>query len=557
MKMINSINTQKIKHTLDTQGMKLIKKFLASEKGIEVRYLTKYLKEILDGNVSIDKDDELLMYLVQEGEYELVKKFIDAGYDELTHLIDESDNIEFIEYLLSKGADINEVSLIADRLEEYEYNRNPNISYISMLENLKSLLELGANPSLANSRGEIPLMALIRPLAGLRLELEGDDDTYTLDNIKAFANLLLDYGADIDGKDSIGMTTLMLSSLNTNMDLVHLLLDRGADINAKSEMTAFDLASNDEVKKMLQETKNTNPQHLVKLLSNFTIDKPVKYTTHFWDFGELKYEYRNFDAYLEAVKKQFLNMKNDLKTLSPNLHKKIYTFLLETNPDSSYSWCNKINTSIGWSSLEGLREHCDNGGNAFDFKLKEYIVIKKGISKETITTFGGVINLFKQEIEIRIDFKNLETIFNEVKKSLPDNKFKFDIKNSKLQRQFYTDTQSFNSAIKKIFAEITKRTEHSDIELITQELADRSLEIKIVQIGSTSSKDSLTLLNEVNDGDFADIRTLFSNLCDWSIESSCEDGNFRINYLHSTNVKQIVKLEEKTKGFTHILRFYR
>ena len=62
---------------------------------------------------------------------------------------------------------------------------------------------------------------------------------------------------------------------------------------------------------------------------------------------------------------------------------------------------------------------------------------------------------------------------------------------------------------------------------------------------------------ETENGDFADIKESLTNLCDWSIESHCEDGNFRVNYLHSNNVKDIEPLEKEPIGFTHILRFYR
>ena len=44
--------------------------------------------------------------------------------------------------------------------------------------------------------------------------------------------------------------------------------------------------------------------------------------------------------------------------------------------------------------------------------------------------------------------------------------------------------------------------------------------------------------------------------CDWSIESDFEDTSYRVNYLKSSNVKDIEKLEYKPSGFTHILRFY-
>ena len=78
-----------------------------------------------------------------------------------------------------------------------------------------------------------------------------------------------------------------------------------------------------------------------------------------------------------------------------------------------------------------------------------------------------------------------------------------------------------------------------------------------MQLGSTSRSDATNLLAEVEDGDFADIQENLKNLCDWSIESSFEEANFRVNFLRSNNVKEIQNLQDRPKGFTHILRFYR
>ena len=39
--------------------------------------------------------------------------------------------------------------------------------------------------------------------------------------------------------------------------------------------------------------------------------------------------------------------------------------------------------------------------------------------------------------------------------------------------------------------------------------------------------------------------------------SNFEDEYFRVNFLHSNNIKDIEILDAKPKGFTHILRFYK
>jgi len=356
----------------------------------------------------------------------------------------------------------------------------------------------------------------------------------------------------------MGMTPLMHYAFMGNDQLVKILLDNGAKINAKSELTAFDLASDEKIKEMIQSKKNNSPQKLIKLLKNFTIDKPIKYTTHDWElFHPNTCEYQNFDGYMDAVKKQFDSMKSELESLTPNLYKKIYTFLIEENPDPTYSWCHKTHINMGWSSLKGLKEHCDAGKKAENFILPQTIVCEIDFRKTRLTTFKDIVSLFKQEIEIRENFRNLETLFTAQQEELGD-KFNFDLSGAKLTRQFYIDVENFSGTLSKIFNEIKTREKFPNIIVTTQEIEeDRSIVLKITQIDSFSNCDPQSLLNEVKDGDFAEIKESLSNLCDWSVESSFGDKYFRVNYLYSNNVKEIESLTEKPKGFTHILRFYK
>ncbi|WP_121628764.1 hypothetical protein [Poseidonibacter antarcticus] len=275
---------------------------------------------------------------------------------------------------------------------------------------------------------------------------------------------------------------------------------------------------------------SNNPQSLVKILTNFTEDKPMKFTTHDWDFGELsKSDYKNFDGYMAEVKTQWLAIKDDLKTLSPNLYKEVYNFLWETDSTEA----------LGWSSMDGLKNWCNAGNKPFDFK-----------------DFKEIVNVFKRKIEIRKDTM-LEDIFIQERKKL-GRKYKVEL--IKLKGvTFYTDTEKLINVIKTIFSQMHEVERHEYTNIIVEVLGDSTkefIELKIMQLGAQAGSDAYVMLEEVQNGDFAGIKENLNNLCDWSIESSYEDKNYRVNYLTSNTSQNIEELNYKPNGFTHILRFY-
>ena len=459
-------------------------------------------------------------------------------------------NIEIIKLLIEKGADVNFFNEQNGKSILMEALNRTNC-----FELAKILTENGANVNHKDNLGNSALMSIAFLIPSI-------DDVIQSKYGEKFEektiSLLIKAGADLNIKNNMGFTALMKYSFEEKKSFVKILLEHGADINAKSEMTAFDLTQNEEIKVLIQKAKNNNPQKLVKLLKNFTIDKPIKYTTHDWElFHPNNCEYKNFDGYMDAVKKQFDSMKSELEELSPNLYKKIYTFLLEENPDETYSWCHKTHINIGWSSLKGLKEHCDAGKKAENFVLPQATVCEIDFRKTRLTTFKDIVNLFKQEIEIRENFRNLETLFATQQEELGD-EFNFDLSGAKLTRQFYSDVEKFSGTLSMIFHEIKTRKEFQNITVTTQEMEeDRSIVLKITQKDSFSNCDAQGLLDEAKDGDFAEIKQNLKNLCDWSVESSFGENAFRVNYLYSNNVKEIEPLSEKPKGFTHVLRFYK
>ena len=238
------------------------------------------------------------------------------------------------------------------------------------------------------------------------------------------------------------------------------------------------------------------------------------------------------------VKEQWDKIKNDLEMLSPNLYKKIFNFLWETDS----------NIALGWSSIKGLEEWCNNGNNPFEFKVND-------------KTFADIIYQFKNEIEIRKESDILYDIFVSIQEQLDEkyeDLFTFNLKKLK-GKTFYTDIEKFKNGLNKIFDGIIQYAKDKDgnilypeIQIETVENHGKYLDIYITHIGSYSNSTANNILLELENGDFADIKENFNNLCDWSIQNSYENENYQINY----SLNQIEILEEKPQGFTHILRFY-
>jgi len=281
------------------------------------------------------------------------------------------------------------------------------------------------------------------------------------------------------------------------------------------------------------------PQKLVKLLTNFTVDKPMKYTTHSWDFGDLKKEYGSFEEYLKAVKTQWNSIKDELEQLSPNLYQKVHNFL----------WEHDDVKALGWSSIKGLKEWCDNGNDPFGYQIGSIM-------------FGEIKDTFKNVIEIRKEQDKLEDIFIQERKKLGRD---FKIELVKLKgKTFYTDVEKFKSSIAKIFSANVLYSKDNKgsivypnirVEAIEDE-NNKFIEIHIIHMNSFASSNIKDMITETSDGDFADIKNNLQNLCDWSIQNGYEDENYQINYLKTEHAEEIENIEEKPRGFTHILRFY-
>lgn len=313
-----------------------------------------------------------------------------------------------------------------------------------------------------------------------------------------------------------------------------------------------------------------NPKKLVKILRNFTTcEKPpcaLKAAVH---SEEVYYQFNGYEDYMQNLKAAWETINVPLMGLSKRLHGKIYAFLfatdLGTKERAEKSKSNKngwgdSDITFGWSSLE-LKNWCldtsknPKGNNPFDYQLEEKN--QKKVNGKNITTFFDIcMYVFKHEIEVRSGLDRLYQIFIEISESL-GSKFNIVIDNKLRGQDFYTDVQWLKSGINTIFHEIKKRAEFDSIDIELKTDNQEYIEVLITQNGSESNKESKKLALEINDGDFKTISELFCSLCDWSIETKCPDGNYRINYLRDKNIQEIEKLDYEPKGFTHILRFYK
>ncbi len=104
----------------------------------------------------------------------------------------------------------------------FVYGDSPNdilfdaINYDN-IELLISLLKKGANPNLKNEYGDPALTRACEYQTGYKN-----------------AELLVSYGANVNGRDDYGITALMVASYNGYKDIVELLISKGADVNVKT-----------------------------------------------------------------------------------------------------------------------------------------------------------------------------------------------------------------------------------------------------------------------------------------------------------------------------------
>ena len=311
-----------------------------------------------------------------------------------------------------------------------------------------------------------------------------------------------------------------------------------------------------------------DPKKLVEILSIFTQNNnDLKYTTHSWDMGQLEERWKNFDDFIKSIRKEWKGIDEELKQVSNRLYFKIKSFLFTTKLGEkkdeyyNYAW-GEYKIEFGWSSPE-LKEWSNKGNNPFNYLLEESN--RRVINNIAIDRFSDVVSIFKNEIEIRSNKKQIKTIFRELKSLHLGNDFKLKLDKSLDSVEFYTDVQWFKKALERIFLIMKENTSYPNIRITAQKSIEQGyIDIYIIQVGSTTSKEPEEIIEKIEKGggDMAVILDDLCSLCEWSIEysqSNDEDTeNFRIDLLDSNkNQIKYKTIDTKVEGFTHVLRFYK
>ncbi len=488
---------------------------LLIEKGAEVNLEDSYGMTPLYW-AAINNNEDMTKFLIEEKGAEVDFE----GINSTTALLEVSKNgyIEIVKILVAHGADINIKASISRTPLHYALEKG----YMDIAE---FLIKEGADVNIEDGDGMTPLHYAV--------------NTSIIDMV----SFLIEKGADLNYKSRNGEVALKYPYDKNDEEIVKLLLNNGADEKTiYSEGKTFVEHARYTNKKwftdlILRTHSLKNPKRLVEILTDFTNETPIKYTTHDWKNRIPEKYNKNFSEFLNDVKQQFSKIEDELEKLSPALHETIYDFII-----------NEKNTT-SWSSFIGLEEYVNNGGEPSEYKIN-------GIS------FGDIINEFKHKIEFRNNEDQLRSIFDKWKDTLGKD-FKLKIDDGLNGIAIYTDTKLFTDVIDEILKDIQeKRSTFKKIEVKLTKPDFNYVELYIIHKNSKANRSAEDMLArfEFEKGDIQGIGKNLTNLCDWSIESADSDGKpYRVNYLKSEDIDSIEPPQTVSTdlGFTHIFRFYK
>lgn len=303
------------------------------------------------------------------------------------------------------------------------------------------------------------------------------------------------------------------------------------------------------------------PKRTVEILKKFSDNNcDLKYTTHSWTHGR----FESYDDFMRKIRKEWKEIKDELKDLNERLYAKINNFLFnkslgkeKKNGKYKQNWGDK-QLHFGWSSPE-LKNFCNKNPNQSPLDCTIPDEIKELDKNYGYSTFRDYVNVFKNEIEFREDTKRLFKLFMDKKKGL---KKDLDIEPINLNSKFfYTDVAYIHKTIDIIFEEsFLVRKEHREIEAeLHSKDGDSFCLLTLTQKNSHCVRNLEEMKKKANSGSMGTICHYLKNLADFSICADFPDGKaYRVHYLVSDkNQKQVEELETNPYGgFTFELKFY-
>ena len=154
----------------------------------------------------------------------------DYGSDPAPEGSGNLSTLQFVRTLVAMGADVNR-QLAAGRHVAPKINLQGTTPFLFAADKgdiplMKLLLELGANPLLANVEGTTPLMAAAGQGTGAPLE-----DAGTEEEALEATKMILDLGADINHVDSNGESIMHGAAYGSFPSVIRFLAENGADSN--------------------------------------------------------------------------------------------------------------------------------------------------------------------------------------------------------------------------------------------------------------------------------------------------------------------------------------
>lgn len=171
-----------------------------------------------DERKTIEKVEQIITSLLSEGaDINAKKEEFGRVYPFLLYAVDRSKNIEIVEFLISKGANVN----AAD-------SDGKTALHLAASRGDKKLVELligkGADVNAKDKYGWTALMNIAKAYI----------NSSHKEDYQEIIDLLISKGANIDDVDKYGNTALIWAAMEKNKDIVEFLVLKGADMNIKN-----------------------------------------------------------------------------------------------------------------------------------------------------------------------------------------------------------------------------------------------------------------------------------------------------------------------------------